>query len=410
MRYLFVHQSFPAQYSHILRYLLRQGGHELVFITASNCEEIPGIRRVLYNTPEPSSTEVFPLVREFEQALRRADAVARVAHSLKKLGYTPDIIIGHHGWGEMLNLVDVYPDVPILGYFEFFYNVYGQDVNFDPEFFTGDDLPALVRTKNAVNLQALTLPGWGQTPTQFQHQTYPAWAREQISVIHEGVDLDFCSPDKTVFQGRVEIAGIQIEPHEKLVTYSARDLEPYRGFHNFMRAIPDILRERKDTHIIIAGRDGVSYGNPAPDGKTWRETMMGELEGRMDFSHVHFVGWQDHETLIRLYQRSNAHVYLTYPFVLSWSLREAMAVGCPLVVSDTEPLREYLLDGTTARFVSFFNPHSIASGVIELLEDGLLAQFLSQEVFRYARRRLGLKGYLASYESLISEIVERHRK
>lgn len=405
MRYLFIHQSFSAQYRHILRYLHEQGGHELVFITTSVKGEMPGVRKVMYNVPPPPDAKIYPFLREFDHALYRADAVAAVARSLKELGYIPDIIIGHHGWGELLNIGDVYPNVPILGYFEFYYSVLGQDVNFDPEFPPNPELNILVRLKNTINLQALTQPGWGQTPTFFQRQTYPFWARRQISILQEGVDLDFCCPHREVHQKTFKIDDIIIEPHEKLVTYAARDLEPYRGFHSFMRALPDILQERSDVRVVIVGNNGVSYGNPPADGGTWREVMLRELDGKIDLSRVHFLGWLSHQKLISLFQRTNAHVYLTYPFVLSWSLREAIAVGCPLIVSDTAPLQEYLQNGETAHFVSFLNPRNIAEGILELLENTQYAGYLSYQARIFAEKNLAMNDYLYRYERLINDVI-----
>lgn len=408
MRYLFVHQSFTAQYTHILRHLHEQGGHELVFITANLHGETLGVRKVLYEVPPLGDLKVYPYLREFEHALRRADAVAKVARSLKELGYIPDIIIGHHGWGELLNLGDVYPGVPILGYFEFFYSMVGQDVGYDPEFESDPELSIMVRLKNSVNLQALTQPGWGQTPTAFQRQTYPYWARRQISILHEGVDLEFCCPNRQLYQRDFTIKNITIAPHEKLVTYASRDLEPYRGFHNFMRALPDILKERSDVQVIIIGNNGVSYGNPPKEGGCWRDVMIKELGDKIDYKRVHFLGWLSHQELISVFQRTNAHVYLTYPFVLSWSLREAIATGCPLIVSDTAPLQEYLKNGETAHFVSFLNPSHIAEGVLEMLENIPYARHLSYQARLFAEKKLSLKEYLERYEALIEDVIMRH--
>lgn len=410
MRYLFVHQSFPAQYVHLLHHLVKQGGHEIVFITASQSQEIAGVRRVLYAPPSLPSSAVHPAVRELDHAVRRAEAVARVAQSLKALGYVPDIIIGHHGWGELLNIGDVFPNVPVLGYFEFYYHVEGLDVGFDPEFPLTDLAPLLVRCKNAINLQALTLPGVGQTPTLFQKGTYPDWAQSKLSLLHEGVDLARCCPDKTARERVLQVGDVRVQPYETLVTYAARDMEPYRGFHSFMRALPRILTARPDVRIIVVGGNGISYGQRPPDGGNWHDAMLRELKGKLDLERIHFVGWQSHEDLIRILQRSNAHVYLTYPFVLSWSLREAMAAGCPLVASDTAPVREFLTDGENGRLVPFLEPERIADGVLELLEDRALAQRFGRKARRQACAQFDLKDYLSQYEKLIDDNVHQFHK
>lgn len=408
MRYLFVHQSFPAQYIHLLRYLAQQKKHEIVYITTHVKKEISGVRCILYTSPVLPAVSVHPMIREVDHALRRAEAVAQIARSLKSLNFIPDIIIGHHGWGELLNISDVFPTVPILGYFEFYYSIKGQDVGFDPEFPMSDKSPFLVRCKNIINLQAVMLPGMGQTPTHFQKNTYPECAQKNIKLLREGVNLDVCRPNPILQQKVLTIGKLKIQPYEKLVTYVARDLEPYRGFHSFMRALPRILAERPDARIVLVGGDGVSYGQYTSTGKTWRETMLEELKGRLDLKRIHFVGWQPYNKFIEILQRSDTHVHLTYPFVLSWSLREAMAIACPLVASDTAPVREFLIDKKNARLVSFFASDRIAECVLEFLENKELAQKMGQQAYRDAHRWFDLNIYLNHYEKLIDNTICRH--
>ncbi len=406
MKYLFVHQNFPAQFLHLLRHLAAQKTHELLFITESHRNQLVGVRKVLRPSPRPPSADVHPLGREFELALARADLVARAASSLKALGFTPDIIIGHHGWGEMLNLGDVWPDVPLLGYHEFYYNLQGYDVGFDPEFPSAPDMPARIRIKNAVNLIALTNAGAGQTPTLFQHGSYPAWARPKISVLREGVNLQVCRPDPKLRERVVTLGGYKVRPADKLVTYVVRDLEPYRGFHMIMRALPAVLAARPDVRAILVGGDGVSYGARPPAG-TWREQMLKELDGKLDLSRVHFTGRVQYETYVKLLQRSDAHVYLTYPFVASWSLREAMAAGCALVTSDTAPVREFVTDRKTGLLAPFLNPAAIADRILEVLEDQALSARLRRQARAWAEANLDMAKYIESYESLIAQTLNR---
>ena len=273
MKFLLVHQNFPGQFLHLVRHLVKSGQHEIVFLTEPNQNVIRGVRTVPYRKPPPVSPETHWAVREFDAALRRADIVGQTAANLKQLGFTPDIIIGHHGWGEMLNLPDVWPGVPVLGYMEFYYHTDGIDVGFDAEF----PIPAAefprIRAKNAVNHLALNSGGHGQTPTQWQLSTYPAWAREQIHLLPEGVDLTICAPDAKQRKARLQIGDTTILPTEKLVTYVARDLEPYRGFHTLMRTLPRLLQARKDLRVVIVGGNGVSYGAAAPNG-SWRDIML----------------------------------------------------------------------------------------------------------------------------------------
>src|ERR1700712_679551 len=309
MKFLLLHQNFPGQFLHLVRHLVKSKRHEVVFLTEPNPNVIHGVRKVPYRKPTPVSSETHWAVREFDAALRRADVVGQTASNLKQLGFIPDIIIGHHGWGEMLNLPDIWPGVPMLGYMEFFYHTDGIDVGFDPEFpIPVPDFPR-VRAKNAVNHLALNLEGFGQTPTEWQLSTYPAWARARINLLPEGVNLKLCAPDPNARRAEFKIGETTIGIDEKLVTYVARDLEPYRGFHIFMRMLPHLLKAREDIRVVIVGGDGISYGAPPPTGN-WRETMLADLGDRIDPTRVLFPGRVDYGTYLRLLQRSDAHVYL----------------------------------------------------------------------------------------------------
>ncbi len=289
MKYLFVHQNFPGQYLHILKHLAATGKHEILFLTEENESSMVGVRKMIYRMQREPSAGGHANSREFEQAMIRAEAVAAAAFGLRRLGFTPDVIIGHHGWGELLNLPDVWPDVPILGYFEFYYHTTGLDVDFDPEFPVHPALRPSIWARNAVNLLALALDEHGQTPTRFQQSTYPEWAREQIQVLPEGANLEACRPDPAARTEPLTVGEATIPPNAKLVTYVARNLEPYRGFHVFMRALPQLLRERPDLQVVLVGGDEVSYGARLSQG-TWRQRLMFEVGGKLDQARVHFPG------------------------------------------------------------------------------------------------------------------------
>ena len=403
MKYLFVHQNFPGQFLHLVRHLLAQREHDVVFICEPNNNAMPGVRRVTYKaTPRPGPP-VHPDARDFCHAMARAEAVAKAGNQVKALGFVPDIIIGHHGWGELLNLPDVWPNVPLLGYHEFYYQLDNLDVGFDPEFKLSVSAHSAIRAKNAVNLIALTNPGTGQTPTQFQLDTYPDWARPNIHLLREGVNLQLCRP-ATAKRADTVIAGIPIGARERLVTYVARDLEPYRGFHVMMRALPALLRTHKDARVIMVGGDDVSYGSRLSKG-TWREKMVAEVGRTLDTSRVHFPGKIDYESYLAMLQRSDAHVYLTYPFVASWSLREAMACGCAIVGSDTDPVREFVTSGETGILTPFFDPGALADRIGDVLEAGPGIRSLRANARRWAENNLDMDDYLSRYESLIAGLT-----
>ena len=405
MRYLFVHQNFPGQFLHLVRHLVRKPGTEIIFITEENPNHIPGVRKVTYQTPPFGHPTTFKVAVDFEAATMRAAIVAGLANNLKSLGFKPDMIIGHHGWGEMLNMVDVWPDVPLLGYYEYFYRTQGLDVGFDPEFAIPPENYARVRAKNAVNLTALNNPGLGQTPTRFQHATYPEWARRRITMLPEGVNLADCAPDPESRPRPYALNGFQVQPGEKLVTYVARDLEPYRGFHIMMRAIPRLLRSRPDVKIILVGGDGVSYGARLV-GTTWREYMLREVGAYLDPDRVLFAGKVEYRAFLRMLQRSDAHVYLTYPFVASWSLREALACGCTIVASDTAPVHEFITDGVTGVLTPCLDPARLAERVLALLDSADDNGQLRANARRFAETTLRLDTYLRAYLALLDRVMQ----
>lgn len=404
MRYLFVHQNFPGQYLHIVRHLVASKRHDVVFITEPNGNRISGVRTVPYAKPRAAAIEAHVAARELDAAVRRAEVVAHTAGNLKQLGFEPDIIIGHHGWGELLNLSDVWPNTPLLGYCEFYYRTSGIDVGFDPEFLTEtSDFPR-IRAKNAINLLALNLGAHGQTPTNWQLSTYPDWARRFITLLPEGADLEVCKPNPPARRRSLRIGDTTIKPNEKLITYVARDLEPYRGFHVMMRALPYVLRARKDVRAVLVGGDGISYGVPPAEG-TWRQKMLEELGGSLDQSRVLFPGRVDYRTYIAMLQRSDAHVYLSYPFVASWSLREALASGCVVIGSDTPTVSEFVKHERNGLLVPFFDPKGLADTVLRVLEDLPLARRLREGARQYAEKHLAMVDHITGYEQLIEKLT-----
>lgn len=405
MKFLFVHQNFPGQFLHIVRHLVACGGHELLFITEPNANEIAGVRKVPYKRPQLNNESTHIAARELDNGARRAEAVFKAAFGLRHLGFTPDIIIGHHGWGEMLNLRDLWPDKPMLGYMEFYYQHDKADVGFDPEFPADPlDYPR-IRAKNALNHIALNLGGLGQTPTQWQLSTYPQWARPMIELIWEGVDLDLCSPDPAARRKTLRIGDMTVRPTDKLVTYVSRDLEPYRGFHVMMRALPHLMKARKDLKVVMIGGDGVSYGGPPRQGGTWRDLMMQEVGREIDPERVVFPGRVNYPTYLAALRRSDAHVYLTYPFVASWSLRESLAIGCAVIGSDTEPVREFITAGKNGLLTPCLDPKRLAETVLGLIADKSLTQSLRANARAYAEAHLSMQQYLSRYCGVIERLT-----
>ncbi|HLY45029.1 MAG TPA: glycosyltransferase family 4 protein [Stellaceae bacterium] len=377
MNFLFVHQNFPGQYLHLIQYL-RDAGHTVAFITQRQDRPIDGIRMLEY-LPAPLTPATQSYVNELESNAMNGLAAARLCEGLKHEGFHPDIVIGHTGWGELLFIKDIWPSVPLLGYFEFFYHGSGSDLDFDPEFPPTAADSMRVRLRNATNLLSLDAADWGHTPTIWQRDQYPAEYHHRISVVHEGIDTEIVHPEPTA---RLWLrGGLSLSRDDRVLTYSARRLEPYRGFHVFMRALPQVLSDCPDAQVVIIGGDGVSYGRPPSSGKSWREHMLAELSGRLDLSRVHFVGWLPYAQYLAVLQISAAHVYLTYPFVLSWGLLEAMAAGCAVIGSRTAPVEE-VIDGTDNGYlVDFFDTGGLARQICTVLQNPAA----TSEMRRHAR-------------------------
>ena len=389
MRVLFVHQNFPAQYRHVAPALAQRKGTQVIGLGENPGDALPGVQHIRYKPPPAGASDTHRYVRRFEAAVYRGQQVARAALALKERGFTPDIVCCHPGWGEGLYLRDVWPDTKLLYYFEFYYRSSGADVGFDPPGPVHIDDACRVRTLNATHLISLEEADWGQTPTAWQASRFPDWARARISVVHEGVDTDLIRrhPDATfrLPDGRT------LRPGDEVVSFVAHGLEPYRGFHVFMRALPEILARRPKAQVVMVGGDDPHYGARTQEGTSWREVLLAELGDRVDRARMHFTGKIPHAQLLALMSLSSAHVYLTYPFVLSWSMIEAMSCGCLVVGSRTAPVEEVIEHGRNGLLVDFFSPAELAEAVVCALETPAAMVPLREAARRTVQERYDLK-------------------
>jgi len=355
MKILFVHQNFPGQFLHLAPEMQRRGHQCLALTDSGNPRPSPVPVAKYRHTAATVDPAACRLGRNYTQMSDRGVTVARAALQLRdQKGYTPDVIFGHSGWGETLFLHEVWPAAKLLVYAEFYYRGQGADVGFDPEFDPpGFDKLMIAQGRTAHLGQAMLHADAGLSPTKWQASTFPPALRDRIEVIFDGIDTELMRPDPqasvTLPNGRVLRAG------DEVLTFVNRNLEPYRGYHIFMRALPAVLAARPEAQVVIVGGDEVSYGRPAPVGRSWKQVFLDEVAGRLDLGRVHLLGRVPYPTFTSLMQVSRVHAYLTYPFVLSWSMLEAMAAGALVVGSRTAPVQELISDGVNGRLVDFFD-------------------------------------------------------
>ncbi len=405
MNYLFIHQNMPGQYKNIVARLAKKKENKVVFITKRQNVEIPNVVKVLYEPRRTAQNTTHDYIASFENAVLNGQQVVRVAQGLRNEGFMPHIVIGHPGWGEMLYIKDVFPDVPMLSFFEFYYRSHGANIGFDPDYPVSLDEMCQIRTTNLVNMMSLESADAGVSPTYWQYQRYPPEFRYKLSVIFDGIDTTVCVPDPTA---TLDVGGGKVLSRaDEVVTYVVRNLEPYRGFPTFMRAAELICKRRPNAHIVLLGGDEVSYGTRLPDGQTFRGKMLDEVT--IDADRVHFLGTLPYEEYLSVLRVSSAHVYLTYPFVLSWSMIEAMSSECLVIGSSTPPVLEVIEDRRNGLLVDFFSPEDVADRVDEVLGHPDRMREIRRRARQTVLERYDLEKCLARQMTLIGNLVKGRR-
>lgn len=396
MRILFIHPNFPAQFRHIAA-LLGRKGHDCIFLTTNARKDwtIPGVRRLLYTPSEQREANTpFPILRQNEA---HAEAVLRACVDLRQKGFVPELVYGASGWGGTWFVRDVFPQARIAGYFEWFYHPDSADVRFGSTHPPGLKNRVSLRLRNTVILNDLCACDLGITPSTWQKSQFPLPLQEKMRVLHDGIDTGYFSPKVTP----LNIPGLALRGDEHIITYATRGMEPYRGFPQFMQALALILAAHPQAHAVIAGEERVCYGAPRPDGKSWKEYMLGQVQ--LPLERVHFTGGLAYEHYRQLLRNSSVHVYLTRPFVLSWSMLEAMACGCLVVASDTEPVREVIRHGYNGLLCDFFSARIIATTVLQALDQGEKLQTLRKKARETIEARYALQDILPRLEQMLLE-------
>jgi len=399
---LLVHQNFPGQFKHLMPALLAEPDHRVVAFSMREVPKFRGLQTVVYRPGRMSTKGIQPWVSDLETKVIRGEVAFKAARKMRdEHGFMPDVIFSHHGWGESLFLKEIWPRAKVLLYCEWYYPLQGADYDFDPEFSEdSEEARCRLRMKNAHNLLSLEMADAGVSPTHWQKSTHPDWFKPRIRVIHDGIDTARVAPSRATAELRLPIPAdadcgiaqgeVLLRRDDEIVTFVNRNLEPYRGYHVFMRALPELLRRRPRARVVIVGGRDTSYG-AKPDKGTWKQRFLDEVRAEIDFSRVFFVGNIPYGSFVPLLQMSTVHTYLTYPFVLSWSLMETMACGGAIVASDTEPVREVITDGETGRLVNFFDRAALVDRICELLDDPAQRARLGARAREFAVNHYDLK-------------------
>ena len=380
MNILFIHQNFPGQFKFLAPALVQRGHHVTAMTMRKPSDDVwQGVHLVYYAAKRGSTAGIHPWLVDFETKVIRGEACFNAALKMQGQGYVPDVIVAHPSWGESLFLKQVWPQARIGIYAEFFYHAQGADVGFDPEFPVADAGDACrIQMMNVNNLLHFEVADAGISPTHWQVSTFPESFRKKITIVHDGIDTEQLKPNPQIALQLSQ--DLKLTRQNEVITFISRNLEPYRGYHQFMRALPEILRQRPHAHVLIVGGDSSSYGLPPKDGGKWKDIFANEIRPLMTTDQqqrVHFLGRLDYQSFIGILQLSTVHVYLTYPFVLSWSLLESMSVGGVIVASDTAPLHEVIQHDQNGRLVDFFDTAALAAQVCDLVQDEKTRQRLS---------------------------------
>lgn len=401
---LFIHQNMPGQFRFLAAVFAQSPQFSVTFLTRREGVDLKGVRTVRYPSPDDRRETSEPLLAPVEKVMRFGRAVLEAGLALRQSGYVPHLIIAHPGWGEALFLRDIWPKAKIITYGEYYYQAEGGDIGFDPLFPVSPQGLARARMMNTHLLLAHAQADAILCPTRWQASRHPDFLQPRIETVFDGIDTTRAAPDPaarfTLPDGRT------LGRDQEVITYIGRNLEPHRGFHVVMRALPELLARRPDAQVVIVGGTDVSYSpNPPPPHKSWKDCLLAEVNLGEAADRVHFVGKLVYGEFLRLLQISAAHLYLTYPFVLSWSCLEAMAAGCLMVASDTAPVREVITHGENGLLFPFHDPQALAAAVCDALADPARGERLRAAARDTVVRDYDLRTCLARQIQMIERVL-----
>lgn len=401
MKILFLHRNFPGQFRYLAPALAENPENEVYFITNAQNGNIPGVNKMVYKLKREVPANCHRYLRFFEECIIHGQSTAELALQLKDKGFYPDIIYGHT-WGQTLFMKEVFPESKLLCYFEWFFKAKDSYLDFaDPN--VSIDEQAKFRIDNAQQLVDLNMCDAGLCPTKYQIKQFPKLYHNKIKVLHDGIDVDFCKRNDNAFL-RIPGKDLTLTKEDEVLTYGTRGMDPYRGFPEFMKAVEILQKKRPNMHVVISGKDRVCYGKPLPNGKTYKQHMLETLD--LDLNRIHFTGLLPFDNFVDMLNISSAHVYLTYPFVCSWSLLNAMACEAPIIASNTEPVKEFLVDGKNSLLFDFFNVDEQVEKIEYALDNRDKMEPLRKSARKLIVKKYALKDLLPKHIRYLKSLIK----
>lgn len=404
MHILFVHKNFPAQFGHIARYLIKDHGFRCTFVSELPDAEIDGIRRIQYKSAGGATKATHYCSRTFENYVWHSHGVYESLKAHPEI--QPDLIVGHSGFGSTVFLADLY-ECPIINYFEWFYGAKDSDMDFRPEFPTTELNRLRARARNAMLLLDLETCTRGYSPTNFQRCRFPGAYQSKLSTIFDGIDTTFWRRDESVRDAPLVVGKHTIPAEAKVVTYVSRGFESMRGFDVFMKVAKRVIEARSDAVVVCVGSDRICYGGDTNyiQERTFRDHVL--AQDRYDLSRILFTGTIPTHDLVKVLSRSDLHVYLTVPFVLSWSMMDALACGCTVLASATPPVEEMIVDGQNGLLAPFYDVDRFVERALAVLDDPAAYRHLGQNGAAMIAERYSLEKMLPRMLDLYQETLSR---
>ena len=402
MNILFVHPNFPGQFLHLAAAMGRHPAHKVVFLSAGGEGQMEGVLRGQYKKP-PQTLSPHLYVRKQEEKLGEGLCVWNAARNLKQQGFEPHLVYAHPAWGSSLFLRDVFPRAVHVGYCEWFMQGKGQYMGAELEAALSEDAQCCLRSDQAAMMLGLLEMDAGISPFQWQKEQFPEEIRPKIQVLPDGVDTELYRPDSAA-RSRLQEHGLPLCAESELITYVSRGMEPLRGFPEFAKALAVVQQRRPHCHAILVGRMEPVYENRPFNPKDCL------LHAGVDMKRVHFTGLLPRYLYRSVLQASDVHVYLTKPFVLSWSFLEALACGCAVVASDTAPVKEAVEDGKTAWLVPFSQPDVIAERILQCLKGELSVADVRRQARASVVERFSLKKALTAQHAFLQHLIKQATK